>query len=262
MPVLEPKDYLTLSISVASAVIALTSLVLTYRQRVRENTRGIREALTNTLGSLADVNLAMARLRLEHPESTDQVVALRRSYNTQRRYLANHAEYLLQQIPTLATDVDHNLLAQAFESMQHYDKAREHWELCIEKAPAPSLRAFNLRGFGRYLFFQGNFNLGRQKFEESLRVEMPDNDSSRRLRADTLALWSATERDFGFTEEGRRIREQALGESKRIGHQGMREEISSYINSFWAEQAQLVPPGSALAPSTEQTPEARSPSSA
>ena len=251
---LQSKDILTLAVSFISAVIALTALFVTYRQRSREDSRGMRKSLTDTLASMAEVNLAMAKLRLEHPESNDSIVGLRRAYNSQRRYLASHAEFLLEQIPSLSTDIDHNLLAQAFDTMGHYEKALEHWKACVEKSPGPSLRAMNLRGFARFLFFQGNSKLGQQKYDESLQVDLPDNDSNRRLRADTYAMWSVTEREFGFVEEARRRREQGLAEAKRIGHSGMRDEILQYIDSLWSQPAVPSAATQAYPPATEPAP--------
>jgi len=90
----------------------------------------------------------------------------------------------------------------------------------------------NLRGFARFLFFQGNAQLGRRKYQESLELELPDTDNVRREKADTYSMWARTEHDFGFVEEARRLKEQALSAAMHIGHVGMRQEIRSHINNL------------------------------
>lgn len=251
---LQAKDILTLSVSALSLIVAITSFILTFLQRKQEDKRSIRKSLTDTMASLGDVNLELAKLKIEYPEISDDIVNLRRNYNAQRRYLANHAEFLLLQIPDLATDIDHQLLATAFDSMGDYVRARHHWEKSIETSPAESLRAMNLRGLARFLFYQGNPQLGRQKYDESLQANLADNDTNRRFRADSYLMWSITERDFGFDEEARRRREQAIAEANRIGHRGMKEEILNYISDLWSSQREDETPLPAFPPSVEPAP--------
>lgn len=231
---METKDIFVVAISSLALLTSITSFVLSFRQRSHENHRGVRKSLTDTLGELADVALARARLDVEHPETSDQIMSLRRMYNTQRRYLASHAEYLVEQIPEIATDIDYNLLAGAFHAIGDYDKAQRYWELCVVTSSSEVIRAMNLRGFARFMFFQGNPQLGRKKYQESLELNLPDTDNIRRDRADSYSMWAKTEYDFGFTDEALRLKQQALSAAKRIGHVGMRDEITAYINELLA----------------------------
>jgi tetratricopeptide (TPR) repeat protein len=231
---MDPKDYLTLGVGSVALIVSVTSLILTFRQRAQENQRGVRKTLTETLGQLAEVGMSLAKLDAEHPEQTDQIVSLRRMHNSQRRYLANHAEYLVRQIPDLATDIDYNMLAQAFRSIGDYDKAQQYWELAVAKSESPVIRAMNLRGHGSFLFFQGNPQLGRKKYQESLEIPLPDTDNVRRDRADTYAMWARVELDFGYKGEALRLSEQAQQAADRIGHAGMRTSIQDYIRNLLA----------------------------
>jgi tetratricopeptide (TPR) repeat protein len=229
------KDYLALTLSVIAVVVSVVAFLLTFRQRASENRRGIRKALTETIADLTSVSLERAKLDRENPSSMDdKVVGLRRLYNNQRRYLANHAEFLIGQIPDLVTDIDYNALAFAFDAIGDPNKAKRYWELCVEKSPSRPLQAMNLRGYARFLYFQGQFETGRRKYEESLQVELPDTDNMRRILADTYLMWSKTEHDFGFLEEAKRQKEQAISVAKRIGHVGMRNEMLNYVSTLWA----------------------------
>ena len=128
---LETKDIIVVGISSLALVTAVLSFVFTFRQRAREIKRGIRISLTDTLGQLVEVGLARAKLDVEHPEASDQITSLRRMYNAQRRHLANHAEYLVCQVPELATDIDYNLLAGTFSAIGDSNKTQQYWELCV-----------------------------------------------------------------------------------------------------------------------------------
>jgi hypothetical protein len=232
-----PKDWITVLIS----CLALLVSVVTYLLLTREDKRGTRQALTDTLTALGEVSLAMTKLKIENPSASNDVMSLRRTYNSQRRYLANHAEFLLDRIPELSADIDHNMLAVAFEAIGDLARAEEHWGACVARSPSDALRAMNLRGFARFLFYRGNPSVGRQKYEESLQVNLPDNDPGRRIRADTFALWFATEREFGFLQEADRRRESAVAEARRIGHQGMQREMLRYIEDLASRPQALEP---------------------
>lgn len=90
----------------------------------------------------------------------------------------------------------------------------------------------NLRGFARFLFLQGNVQLGRKKYHQSLEVELPDTDNIRRIRADTYAMWAKTEMDLGYEQEAQRLKEQAISTAQRIGHKGMREEFIARVREL------------------------------
>ena len=248
--VIELRDVLTVGLSAVSFTLALAAFVMSYRQRAREDKRGIRKSLTDTLIMISQGNYAMAQLRNEAP--TDSVVTFRRQINAQRRYLSNHANFLMEQIPELTEDIDHNMLASAFDASGDAIAARKQWEAAVEKSANETIRAFNLRGFARFLFFQGNPASGREKYEESIRVNLPDDDRNRNLRADTYLMWSVTERDGGFIEEARRRREQAIAEASRIGITSMRDAMLKYVASLWSRD---LSSDGGLLPSVDQAPD-------
>lgn len=228
------KDYLTLIISGLAITISILTFLLTYKQRAMENARAVRKALTDTIAGLVSVALERAKLDSANPSSMEEnVVQLRRIYNHQRRYLADHAELLASQFPNLPSDVDFNALAVAWDAIGDADKAKQNWEKCIAKSPSAPLRAMNLRGYAGFLYFQGQSQAGRAKYEESLAVELPDTDNMRRIKSDTYLMWAKTEHDFGSEDEGKRIREQATSAAKRIGNARMRAQALQYITASW-----------------------------
>jgi hypothetical protein len=99
------------------------------------------------------------------------------------------------------------------------------------------------------MFRQGNPEVARKLYEESLRVQLPDTDSSREIRADTLMFWALAERSFGFADEGQRRHQQAVAEARRIGTLSSREALLKYIDNVWKADPREV--ASVATPSAE-----------
>jgi hypothetical protein len=114
---METKDIVFGVIAGAAFLVSLFNLVWNFVWRPFEHQGNIRKALTDVVAELTNVSIAYNRLELDYPQSIDApIVSLRRNFNSQRRYLANHGEFLYDQIPELTTDIDCFSLAYAFES--------------------------------------------------------------------------------------------------------------------------------------------------
>lgn len=223
---MELKDILTVVLSTGALCFSIASFVLTMRQRSVEDRRGIRKSLTESISELTDVQLARLQLDRDSPgDTSESVVTFRRTYNMQRRFLANHCEFLGDQIPELVTDIDCLVIAGAFETSQDYERADRFYLLAVEKAPNAVLKSLSLRSGARYWFNRGNPARGRKSFEEALQLEVPDTDAVRQLVSDTYMLWAKAEHDFGFSEQASRIRELARVAATRIANSHMRDDM-------------------------------------
>ena len=228
---MELKDIVTISLSSAAFCFAIASFAITFRQRTLEDKRSTRKSLTDIVAELAKVDLAANQLELDHPGSAlERIVAFRRTFSTQRRYLANHGEFLSAQIPELATDIDYMSIARAFDSAGDYDKAEIFFLLAVEKSPNNGLRATNLRGLARFFFARGNASKGRLTYQQSLQLELPDTDNIRRFVSDTYMMWARVENDFGYSSESVQVRANAVSTAKRIGHVAMRDDMLRQID--------------------------------
>jgi hypothetical protein len=168
------KDILTLGMSAVAFVFSVMSFGFTFHQRDVENRRATRKSLTDIISELSKVRIAYSQLELDHPNSSDErVISFRRSYYDQRRYLANHGEFLAQEIPHLVTDVDAVILASAFSSIDDYERAERFYMLSIEKSPNNLIRMNNTRTFAVFWFRRGNAARGRVLFEQALQLEVP-----------------------------------------------------------------------------------------
>ena len=228
------KDLITLAISSLAFIVAVLSFINTLRQRRVDNQRTLRIALTDVIAELVGTDWERSQLDRENPgTSDDKIVDMRRILNSKRSYLVRHGDFLAEQMPDLITDADLNSLARAFADIGDYDKAHAYWRRCVARSSTSLIRSMNLRGYGRFLFRLGEFGGGRKAYRESLEIEVPDNDETRRIRADTYAMWMKAEQDYGFTEESQRLRDSAISFARRIGTTKSREDMIAYVESVF-----------------------------
>ena len=219
-------------------IFSIVSFILSFRQTYREDRRSTRKALADVVAELTKVTIAYNELELRYPKSVDlTVVNLRRNYSNQRRYLANHGEFLAAQIPELTSDIDCIMLASAFDSSGDYVRAQKFFELAVKKSPTDVLRMWNLRGFARFWFNQGNAQRGRKTYEEALQLNLADTDSTRVNVADTYLLWSRIEDEHGYVDEAKRLRTLGQQAANRIGNSQMRQNMLGQLSGSPVEAA-------------------------
>lgn len=222
-------------ISAVSLITSVIALVLTYRQKTRQDSLGGRKTLSDVLSEIVQTNIEMAKIRDQ--ELTEGVMQLRRALNSQRRYLSQHADVLSQEIPGLCYDIDHVIIAGAMDAAGNVSGAERHWQEGIAKTTAPITKCYNLRGYARFLIASGKVEAARAAFGNALQVTSGDDDRSRRERADTRVIWALAERTFGFEDEAIRLKEQAIVEAQRIGQAASRAEMLTYIEGHWRRPA-------------------------
>lgn len=228
---METKDIVIIALSTAGFCFSIASFAITFTQKSRESKYGIRNALTDVIAKLTDVDMAHSKLVLEFGSSADdKIVTIKRNYNAQRRYLAEHGEFLYNQISHLVSDIDCSALARAFDAVGDSSRGEKYWKSAVEKSPSNVLLATNLRGMARFYFGQGNASLGRDTFRSALTLRMADTDSIRRYTADTYLLWARAEKDFGFVKEAQEVRGHAISAANRIGISVSKKEMLEQID--------------------------------
>jgi hypothetical protein len=231
-------------ISAISLATSIMALVLTYRQKLRQDDLGGRKTLSDILAEIIETNIEMAKIRNE--PLSEGVMQLRRALNSQRRYLCQHADVLSKEIPALCYDIDHIVIAGAMDASGDLEGADRHWQAGIAKSVAPITKCYNLRGHARFLIASGKVEAARDLFAQALQSTPGDDDRSRRERADSRVLWALAEREFGFEEEAVRLKDQAIVEAKRIGQAASREDMLNYIHVHWQMPVAAVEQDKAL----------------
>src|ERR1700682_5844570 len=114
------KDFLTIGFSALAFALALSSFIWTWRQKKAENRRAVRKALTEVVEELATTSIAFSQLSIDYPRSQEPgVINMRRNYNSKRRYLSLHGDFLCDEAPEVVTEPDCNILAVAFDATNY-----------------------------------------------------------------------------------------------------------------------------------------------
>jgi tetratricopeptide (TPR) repeat protein len=224
---------ISIGISSLALLLSIISLIITLLQKNKETKRTIRKNLSDTLENITKINIEFSKLKFDMATyNTPSVIELRRNYNSQRRILIAHADYLVTENNDLATEIDCNLLAGAYSAIGDYLKADYYWVKTINKSQSNAIKHMNLRGYARFLFFQGKPQVGRSNYEQALKLDIADTDDNRRQITDTYIMWATVENEFNNETEAKRLIDLARGYSSRIGNKKMREEMDERINRF------------------------------
>lgn len=233
---MEKKDIITLIISSIALILSFTSFIITINQKKRENIRILRKNLSDTLNDLLAISIAMGKLIADTKNDfTNEIIELRRSYNTQRKALLIHADFLINENPELATDTDYNIMANNWNIVGNYPKAEQYWQMTIQKSDDLVIKHMNLRGYAIFLFFQGNMPSGRSKFNEALELRLPDTENVKKTISDTYVMWARIEKNFKFYSEAQRLLELAKNSCERISHMRIKNEVEKQIQLFESE---------------------------
>jgi hypothetical protein len=199
---METKDYILIAISVCALMLSLISLIVTLIQKNKETKRTIRKTLTDTLESISKIGIEATKLKgsRDIDYNSEQGIQLRRNYNSQRRILIAHADFLILRYDKLATEIDCNILAGAYAAIGDQDKAEYFWQKTIDKSISAPIKHMNLRGFGTFLFNNGKEKLGKEIFHEALIQNLTENDENKVLKTDTYLMLSDLEKECDSKE--------------------------------------------------------------
>lgn len=223
---MEPKDYYTMAISIIALVVSIFS---NFFQKSKEDKRSIRKNLSDTLESVTKLNFENVKLRQNNANETPDIVEMRRNFNSQRRILVAHADYLVTNYDRIATEIDCNILAGAYNSIGDSQKAEHYWKKSIQKSESPPIRHMNLRGYAAFLFNQGKIEAGRNKYREALLIDLADNDKNRYLLTETYLMWARVERDSNNLSEETKLINDAISSCSRISNKNSRTLMEQQI---------------------------------
>ncbi|HEY9259398.1 hypothetical protein [Chitinophaga sp.] len=197
------KDYILISVSICALILSFISLIVTLVQKNKETKRTIRKTLTDTLESISKIDIETTKLRTskEIDPYSEGAISLRRRYNSQRRVLIAHGDFLILRYDSLATEIDCNILASAYANIGDQDKAEYFWQKAVDKSVSLPIKLMNLRGFGLFLFSHNKVELGRQMFNEAVSLGLTSNDENKAILNDTYLMLCDVEKEFGSKEK-------------------------------------------------------------
>ncbi|MDB5088244.1 MAG: hypothetical protein JWR09_2238 [Mucilaginibacter sp.] len=230
---METKDYIVITISACALTLSLISLIVTLVQKNNETKRTIRKTLTDTLESISKIGIEVTKLKSskEIDFNSEQSIQLRRNYNSQRRVLITHADFLIHRYDKLATEIDCNILAGSYATIGDQEKAEYFWRKCVAKSFSEPIKHMNLRGFGTFLFNNDKINLGRQVFSEALSQTLSQNDENKFLKADTYLMLSDLENNCNNKENYELNLKEAIEICSTIINNHRKNEMEQRIRS-------------------------------
>lgn len=230
---METKDYILISISVSALTLSLISLIVSLVQKNKETKRTIRKTLTDTLESISKINIETTKLKVskENNISSETVITLRRYYNSQRRILIAHADFLIMRYDKIVTEIDCNILASAYATIGDQEKAEYFWKKTVEKSISLPIRVMNLRGLGTFLFYNEKEELGRKAFNEALQQDLTENDENKVLKLDTHLMLCDIEKEKGNKENYEFNLTKAMEILATIKNKERKEEMHNRIKS-------------------------------
>ena len=162
----DSRTLLTVIFSSLSLLVSICAFSFSAYHQRRQAKLTSRQTLTSTITELSEKDIAIAKLMTNAADNS--AVTMRRMLNAQRRNLTNSAALLISKIGALATEADHAVVANAFETFGDFERARIHWQLAIEKSDSVIVMTGNKRDFAGFLFRQGDFEGARAIYQQAL----------------------------------------------------------------------------------------------
>lgn len=124
------KDFFTLAISLLALTVSLVTLLL----RRQELQRTIRNQFVEVMNKVSSIDYDLYSIKISAAYASGDFEAMKESdkLRPQLEAMIDQAEYLIQQIPSLATYVDYRALAQAFSRVDNPYKAEAYWKRALE----------------------------------------------------------------------------------------------------------------------------------
>jgi hypothetical protein len=229
---METKDYIIVFISGSALILSLFSLIVTLVQKNKETKRTIRKTLTDTIENITKINIEVTKLKASKEVDFDSepIILLRRNFNSQRRALVAHADFLVTRNDKLTTEIDCNILAGAYAAIGDQDKAEYYWQKTVDKSSSLPIKVMNLRGFGTFLFGNEKEDLGRKFFNQAFELDLIENDDNKILKIDTYLMLCELEKGSGNSQNYDNALIKAMEVLSTIKHTNTKTEMHERIS--------------------------------
>jgi hypothetical protein len=196
---MEPKDVLTLTISIAAFALSAVATVLTLQRKRVEEERSQRALLSEAIGKIVASRTEHAKFYTEHPNADENTAmsAVLGMYNYQINAFARLAVYMTEKIPQLVSDIEFSIIADAFGWTGDQAQALKFWEITIRQSKDNYYAILNRRTFATYLFRIGNVGGGRDQYKTALTLSPVADDNSKYMTGYTYGMWGYDELSLG-----------------------------------------------------------------
>jgi len=269
------KDFFALGIS----LLALGTSLITLWLRRQELQRTIRNQFVEVMNKIGLIDYDLNSIKTGAAYASGDFEAMKESdkLRLQLDAMIDQAEYLVQQVPSLATYVDYRALAQAFGRVEDPFKEKFYWEKALESFQARSTGTWR-RWYDKLLKRDSSkVNWYLRLLEGALRLryadflhQKGDYDACRKqyMRADELfdshqdqACWHAgwaqillarIETGLGREDAAQDCLKAARKRYARIKDEGMRATGIGYVDAYGSNEAFMT--GTKQSPPTKKSP--------
>lgn len=241
MAAIEAKDFITIGISGAAAILSLVAFVLSYRRGEKEKQRAVRDQITATLDKITENMLENAKVHNDPNASMKYLQVIGNMYAQRNSFLLNQAVYLSELVPALVTYIDYNTIAWAAATAGELTIAEMNYRKAIQACPNDTMRAFATRSYGNFLFSQRRFEEGRDKFKQAAALIKGADDFARHAKGWTYQNWGWCElNNANSPKRAEEAFESAKSEFNGIDNEAFRQNA---LASLEAAKQSPVPPG-------------------
>lgn len=197
------QDYVKLEtvISAIALAVSIMAAIFSFKLQKSDRRRSLREQLSKTVFELIQLN-AKSRLLSHVPQELRNPVYYHESHTNAHvaASLTRQAVYMVEQEPTLVTDVEYATIAQNLWISGNQLLAEEFWKKGIQASPNKYFKNINTRGYADFLFQVERQELGRKQYQQALDLLDNDTDFNKYANAYTHQLWMRSEASNGFDE--------------------------------------------------------------
>jgi tetratricopeptide (TPR) repeat protein len=192
---MEPKDYISISISAIAVLIALTSFVLSSYRKANDDRRALRASLNDVIAKIFSVGIEHAKYVQQNPNwaKTDLTLSVTRLLTAQLNSYARLADYIIPKIKGLVSDVELATVADAFAGTGDYAEASAYWKIAIAASKNKSQEVQYRRKFSMFLFGIGQVGDAREEFQRAINLFRDNDDISKAQNGATYKFWGLAE---------------------------------------------------------------------
>lgn len=138
----------------------------------------MRQQITDVVTKL--ILLAAEQSKLWHENANNKlefhVVGMHKIINQQRSSFARQAIYLIEQVPSLVSDIEYATVADALAGIGDVPRAEAFYLEAIKNSKHRIYKIWNIRSYARFLYDNNRYEEGRKYYREALLI-FDGNDS-------------------------------------------------------------------------------------
>lgn len=222
---METKDLVSIVIAALAFMFSVMATTISLIRSKYEKQRIIRSQLSEILSQILSTNLENANLYQNVSQSDPMYFqTVSGILNQKAAFLLQQAMYLMNQIPGLVTEHEHNTVAVANANAGDLVMAEKHYSKAIEVSKTVYYRSLAMRSYAAHLFSQQKFEEGRKYFKKATTLLKGSDDYVRSANGSTYQMWGWYELNNANSEKrAQELFENAMNEFNEIDNKLVRD---------------------------------------